>query len=570
MLKEATGQRGTLFLIGGGDEKYQSWSDDIFKKIIQMTENKSIVVFSYEESSIWMCNYFSWLGAKKTKLFVINSRNQANNEFFAQELHQYDALFIEGGHQNIYYQNWQGSMIKQAIIDFYRSGKLIAGTSAGAMILSEVSFFSKNGRVHPDILFHNPFLQAVSLKDDFLPFLPNTILDTHFSERGRLVRLLPLMARCATKNKKAVTGIGIDEETALIIDHKLNGSVIGNGNVTILKPTTQSQVRFEFPKPPEYTNIMMYQLKAGSQFDFKNQNIPVGDFCQQEQDQPHVKPRKHPVPVNSMIFFDSKSLTSNANKSIGETNKHSNNLHQYLCNEDAELTVISSQESHKEALEIGNQLKQKHGNNITILPITTNKSENKIQMPMIKKSNGIILTGKRLEKIVTFFHSTASAAKAFKSKVKAGVKLAFVNEAIQLAGRWIVNIDANAPIEQPPLRVFDGLNIFKSTILIPNLVKNRDLLSQKLQVVFKIIFEKSINLGILMDEQSYVMFTPQKTLQFSGKRPAILIDTPTLNVLPTPESSTNRIAPEYATAMIHFIHDGFEFDMKTYEVRKVD
>lgn len=412
-------KRGTLYLLGGGDEAYNSWSDQLFQKIVDLNNKGTIAILNDEDDQNWMSEYFSSLGMKKADTFLITSRKQAEDAAIYQELTKYDALFLEGGHQQHYYDYWKGTPVEQAIFHFYHSGKLIAGTSAGAMILSEVCFLSKNGRVHPDVLFHNPFLQSVTLEDDFLNIIPGTIIDTHFSERGRLVRLVPLMARSAIQKGKSVLGIGIDEETALIIDPNLIGEVYGNRTTTFLKPTEQSQVRFQFPKPPEYTHLEMHQLIPGMKFDLKTQRV-----C------------------------DAKPLT-----------------------------------------------------------------------------------------------------------------------------RQLINrIDDPAIQTQPAaVKTIDGLIYLKKTMIMPNLLVNRDDLPAKILTILSRVLKKSANLGILMDAECNILLTASKTLTVSGRRSAFFLDMLTAQKIIPPANTGERKLPfGWVGAVLHCLHDDFEIDLQNYAVRRKD
>jgi len=299
---KATNSKGILYLIGGGDEAYNSWSDLIFSHIVEKSNWGTIAVIYYRETDDWMCNYFRWLGAKDARHVIISNPQIANHPQTYRHIVEADGIFIEGGHQRHYVENLAGTLAKKALIDAYYGGKIISGTSAGAMILSEISSVSKNGRVHPEDLFHNPFLQSISIQDHFLSLLPNTLIDTHFSERSRLPRLITLMARYWKEKKRKIIGIGIDEETVLSIDSDMKASVIGNGTVTFLIPDASTQIRYEFPKPPEITNVKIHQLVAGNRFDF-NTNEVIGAI----ENAPAKTRRNHSL-KNPMIFFGARCL----------------------------------------------------------------------------------------------------------------------------------------------------------------------------------------------------------------------------------------------------------------------
>ena len=71
--------------------------------------------------------------------------------------------------------------------------------------------------------------KKVAALDVGLGLVPNAIIDQHFSERGRLGRLLSVLAE-----RPQLLGIGVDEDTALIIERQVGIEVIGHGAVTIV------------------------------------------------------------------------------------------------------------------------------------------------------------------------------------------------------------------------------------------------------------------------------------------------------------------------------------------------
>lgn len=296
-------ERGILYLIGGGEEAYNSWSDELYLPIVELTNHGKIAIINYEDDEFGMDKYLTWLGAKTARTFILRNREDANSSELARELKTYDAIFLEGGHQRFYYQTWKNTAFAKILFYFYSSGKLIAGTSAGAMLLSEISFLSKAGRIHPDQIFLNPFLDSIELKSDFLNFMPGTIIDSHFNERGRLLRLVPLMAGSVLEFHSGVTGIGIDEETALLIKPDFTGEVMGNNQVTILKPTSLSNIQIESPKHALCTNIEYHSIGAGMKYDFKNQIIKIPD----ENTKFHVLP----LTRADSLFFNSQTFLAN-------------------------------------------------------------------------------------------------------------------------------------------------------------------------------------------------------------------------------------------------------------------
>ncbi|MCC7071911.1 MAG: cyanophycinase [Deltaproteobacteria bacterium] len=129
-----------------------------------------------------------------------------------------DALWIAGGDQSDYLLRWP-TALHETFARAIARGVAIGGTSAGAMSLSSLAFDAAAGSVDASQALGDPLDDAVSLSPS--PFavdaLEGWLTDTHFSERDRLGRLVAFLARAAHQGAP-VLGLGIDEETAVVID----------------------------------------------------------------------------------------------------------------------------------------------------------------------------------------------------------------------------------------------------------------------------------------------------------------------------------------------------------------
>ncbi|OGQ17587.1 MAG: hypothetical protein A2138_18445, partial [Deltaproteobacteria bacterium RBG_16_71_12] len=129
-----------------------------------------------------------------------------------------DAVWLAGGDQSDYLIRWPDEL-HAALARAIARGAAVGGTSAGAMSLSELTFDAAQGSVDATGAMAAPLDDAVSLsRSPFAPVaLAGTLVDTHFDARSRLGRLITFLARAA-QTDGPVIGIGIDEETAVVID----------------------------------------------------------------------------------------------------------------------------------------------------------------------------------------------------------------------------------------------------------------------------------------------------------------------------------------------------------------
>ncbi len=130
-------------------------------------------------------------------------------------------LFLTGGSQLKFSSILGGTPIAEAIRRRHRAGMVVAGTSAGAAVLSEhMIALGDSGSTPRRRLVH--MAKGLGLAQ-------NLVIDQHFRRRDRLGRLLT-----ALSYNPGLLGMGIDEDTAAIIEAGGTLSVLGAGAVTVV------------------------------------------------------------------------------------------------------------------------------------------------------------------------------------------------------------------------------------------------------------------------------------------------------------------------------------------------
>ena len=265
-------------LVGGGGEGYGSWSDQPYSWFVQKADSGKIINIDVDETSDWYPTYFISLGADLTsRSLQISSIEDANNFLTYQELLSADGIFIEGGDQWDYIATWKNTYVQTAIEFVYNNGGVIGGNSAGMAILGEVVFDAEHGSLTSDQAAYNPYHYRLSLTDDFLSILSNVITDSHFNERGRLGRLIVMLARRSQDFEQDLLGIGVEYKTAFCIDENMVGEVHGE-MVTIVSKTDSSDIQCAINEPPRFTNIAFNQLLDGSQFNIETREMVEDGF----------------------------------------------------------------------------------------------------------------------------------------------------------------------------------------------------------------------------------------------------------------------------------------------------
>jgi cyanophycinase-like exopeptidase len=245
----------------------------------------------------------------------IPSAEAANDPFVARTIANASAIFIMGGDQSTYVNDWQDTPVQTALDQAAARGVPIGGTSAGANVLGQYIYSAEDtsGAVSGDVLA-NPYSPEISLDKDFLsvpslapapqqvpaqaalPYLANTLTDPHFYERDRMGRTLTFLARLVEDPRwsppsapggptplPGTMAIGIDQSTALLIDtagHTAgDATVIGNSpsNHLYFLTTTGTAPALQ----PGTTNTLAAPLTWGTQSTpaVNVYRATVGDRC---------------------------------------------------------------------------------------------------------------------------------------------------------------------------------------------------------------------------------------------------------------------------------------------------
>jgi cyanophycinase len=148
-------------------------------------------------------------------------------------------IYISGGDQNRFMEIVQNTEIEKAIHTAYKNGSLIAGTSAGAAVMSKMMITGtelKNAEYAAT--FKNLQTDNIEIKSG-LGMIDNVIIDQHFVKRSRYNRLLSAVIEHPEK-----MGIGIDESTAILIQGN-KAEIVGEFQVIVFKNPKKSKNMFQ-------------------------------------------------------------------------------------------------------------------------------------------------------------------------------------------------------------------------------------------------------------------------------------------------------------------------------------
>lgn len=217
---------GVLLPIGGAEDK--TAKRVVLSRFVALcggTEARIAVIAAAsavpEESGKRYVDVFSTLGAAQVSVIPIASRYDADSESALAQLRAATGIFFTGGDQLKLVGLIGGTRLHAALRERHAAGMTVAGTSAGASALSQhMIAFGKSGST--------PQQRMVQLTAG-LGLCAPLIIDQHFRQRDQIGRLLTAVAL-----SPQLIGVGIDEDTALLITADGKAEVVGSGSVTIV------------------------------------------------------------------------------------------------------------------------------------------------------------------------------------------------------------------------------------------------------------------------------------------------------------------------------------------------
>ncbi|MBN2414380.1 Type 1 glutamine amidotransferase-like domain-containing protein [bacterium] len=260
--------QGSVLIMGGGSDR-KSWASAPFEWFVQRADSGVIINIDVDEVAESYAATFIGFGADPSSTSMrIATRSEANDSTIASLLAAADGIWIEGGDQYDYVSTWDGTLVEEAIMQVFQRGGVVGGTSAGCAVMGAVDFDARYGSSYPEDAAYNAYHGDIHLSDTFLPLIPDVITDSHFHSRGRMGRLVPMLARRIQDNgESGLAGVGVADNTALCIEADLTATCFGEGTVTILYATDSSSVSCIPGEPVSCTRIGFDQLIHGTRYD---------------------------------------------------------------------------------------------------------------------------------------------------------------------------------------------------------------------------------------------------------------------------------------------------------------
>lgn len=257
---------GKLFIIGGGDRppalmealvKEAGFGKNDYAVVLPMSGSNPDTSFYYFKSD--------WDIATATPIYNLNFSMLNNTDpKRLDSLKHAKLVFITGGDQDRFMKSVWNTPVYAAIHEAYQKGATIAGTSAGAAVMCEHMI---TGTQLTDTVYRATFPRLVQNNVEFktgLGLITTAIIDQHFIVRSRYNRLLSAIA-----TYPALTGIGIDEETAVVVQGN-KARVVGLRQVVVFKNPRKLRVTKE--KRISFAAMDFSLFTAGDEFTITDKN----------------------------------------------------------------------------------------------------------------------------------------------------------------------------------------------------------------------------------------------------------------------------------------------------------
>ena len=259
---------GPILIIGGHEDK--EGDRLILKEIARRVDGGKLVIATVASSEPegYFEAYqeaFSDLGVTDLVELYVDERCDSSDDKVLDLLDGAAGIFFTGGDQLRISSQIGDTPIERRVLELHRSGAVIAGTSAGASVMSET------------MLVKGPSAESYRLGElhmaPGLGLMRDVIIDQHFAERGRYGRLLGAVA-----HNPRLLGIGLDEDTAMLVEGD-EARVVGAGAVYVVDGETATHSNIAEARAEcalSIFDVRMHVLSAGDRFDLRRRTPERG------------------------------------------------------------------------------------------------------------------------------------------------------------------------------------------------------------------------------------------------------------------------------------------------------
>ena len=258
--------RGSLLAIGGAEDKFRDRV--ILRRFIELAGGDAarVVIIptasTADDAGQRYKAIFLELGAASAEVLYVGDREDANADELVGYVEASTGVFMTGGNQIRVASILGGTRVAQALMRRNREGVPVAGTSAGASVMTSVMVAGgKSGTT--------PRVYSVQMAPG-LGLIDSVIIDQHFRERDRIGRLITMVSY-----NPGLLGLGVDEDTAVLLLPDDTLEVIGRGSVLIVDGShLVSDISANHGRRPlTVANVVIHFVADGGRFDLAHRKV---------------------------------------------------------------------------------------------------------------------------------------------------------------------------------------------------------------------------------------------------------------------------------------------------------
>ena len=268
--------KGSLVIIGGA---LRPDNAAVWERIVQLGGGKGarIAVFASasanpEKAGAALVERLNKYGANAffvpvaVRLTGTDYQAAADNPELAAAVRSAGGAYFAGGDQAritraLRRADGSNTLVLDALWDLYRRGGVLAGTSAGAAIMSSTMF----GHPKPVLATLKQGLLDGQEITPGLGFIGDDVfVDQHLLVRGRFARMLPAMLKKGYK-----LGLGIDENTAMVVGPNRDVEVIGYKGALVVDLSSANARQGDF----NVSNVRLSYLDNGDRFNIAHHSF---------------------------------------------------------------------------------------------------------------------------------------------------------------------------------------------------------------------------------------------------------------------------------------------------------
>ncbi len=268
-MPELTRKPRVLIPIGGNEDR--SPDSTMFREMVRRAggkESRIVVVPTASDTPGERARdykeLFSAFDPASIQTIHIGERSDADSPEICQVVADATLFMFAGGDQLRLSSLIGGTPLHQALVARYRAGGcVVAGTSAGAAVIPELMIFQNNRFLS----YRKGGLEMTK----GLGLIQDTIFDTHFVQRSRISRLVHAVAT----NPK-ILGLGIEEDTGLLIEDETTATVIGAATVIVVDGSSIQINHIGYAEnrtPFALTNVLYSVLTPGVVYNLKTRTV---------------------------------------------------------------------------------------------------------------------------------------------------------------------------------------------------------------------------------------------------------------------------------------------------------